>query len=65
MATTSATEICCECDRGLEHCHGTAIVHFDGSFDCTDDPDCKTGSAFHVCVITCDEEGCCGSEVFR
>ena len=27
-------DVCIECEQDLEHCHGTAIVHFDGSADC-------------------------------
>jgi len=33
--------ICTECEADLEHCHGTAIVHFDGSHDCSEDPECR------------------------
>ena len=32
---------CPECRQDLEHCHGTAIEHCDGSADCSDDPNCQ------------------------
>lgn len=55
-------ETCPECEQDLEHCHGTAIVHWDGSGDCTDDPGCRLAVEQHVFVISCGEVECpCGS----
>jgi hypothetical protein len=54
-------EACVECDQDLEHCHGTAIVHFDGSADCTEDPGCRLIVEQHLWVIACAEVDCdCG-----
>jgi hypothetical protein len=32
--------VCSMCDDNLLHCHGTSIVNADGSYVCSDDPDC-------------------------
>jgi hypothetical protein len=54
-------EVCVECERDIEHCHGTAIVHFDGSADCAEDPGCRMAAEQHLFVITCGEVECsCG-----
>lgn len=59
--------ICLDCVRELDHCHGTLIVHLDGSFDCTadhTDAECpELHIARHGLVIDCQElsAGCgCG-----
>ena len=52
---------CPECRQDLEHCHGTAIEHCDGSADCSDDPDCQLPGELHLFLISCAEVGCdCG-----
>ena len=52
---------CPECRQDLEHCHGTAIEHCDGSADCSDDPDCQLPGEVHLYLIPCAEVGCdCG-----
>jgi hypothetical protein len=54
-------EACAECDQDLEHCHGTVIVHFDGSGDCADDPGCRLAAEQHLFVVSCGEVKChCG-----
>jgi len=40
--------ICAACEADLEHCHGTAIVHFDGSHDCSEDPECRLAIESHL-----------------
>lgn len=53
---------CPECRQDLEHCHGTAIEHCDGSADCSDDPGCQLPGEVHLFLIPCAEVGCdCGS----
>jgi hypothetical protein len=52
------TETCAECEQDLAHCHGTAIVHFDGSADCTDDPDCRLAAEQHLFEVSCAEAEC-------
>jgi hypothetical protein len=53
---------CPECRQDLEHCHGTAIEHCDGSADCSEDPGCQLPGEVHLFLIPCAEVGCdCGS----
>ena len=51
-------EVCVECEQDLEHCHGTAIVHFDGLVDCADDPGCRLTVEHHLSVVSCVELEC-------
>ena len=51
-------DVCIECEQDLEHCHGTAIVHFDGSADCAEDSGCYLAADQHLFVISCDEVEC-------
>ena len=52
---------CPECRQDLAHCHGTTIEHYDGSADCSDDPDCQLPGELHLFLIRCAEVGCdCG-----
>lgn len=56
---------CPECRQDLEHCHGTAIEHCDGSADCSDDPDCQLPGELHLFLISCADVGCdCGPAGF-
>jgi hypothetical protein len=52
------TTTCADCVQDLEHCHGTAFVHCDGSADCSDDPDCRLPAELHVFVASCAEVSC-------
>jgi hypothetical protein len=54
--TIAAT--CVECEQDLEHCHAAAIVHFDGSGDCTENPDCRLAVDEHLFVVSCSEVEC-------
>jgi hypothetical protein len=52
---------CPECRQDLEHCHGTAIQHCDGSAECSDDQDCQLPGELHLFLVPCAEVGCdCG-----
>jgi hypothetical protein len=52
---------CPDCRQDLEHCHGTAIEHCDGSADCSDDPGCQLPGELHLFLISCAEVSCdCG-----
>jgi hypothetical protein len=55
---------CVECAQDLEHCHGTAILHFDESADCAEDPGCRLAADQHLFMISCDEVecGCAGPQ---
>jgi hypothetical protein len=46
--TLNSITICRECDDDLEHCHGTAIMHADFSYDCSEDPDCRVPVELHL-----------------
>ncbi len=50
------TLVCLDCDADLEHCHGTALLFSDGSYDCSDDPDCRHAVALHLFVSLEEDE---------
>ncbi|CDP87735.1 MULTISPECIES: hypothetical protein [Mycolicibacterium] len=53
---------CRECAAGLEHCHGTVILHVQYRAECTDDG-CTTPEAAHTFSIDCAAVGCtCADE---
>ncbi|NLE81024.1 MAG: hypothetical protein GX610_15860 [Rhodococcus sp.] len=54
-----------ECGRcseaeGLDHCHGTLILHTDGSAECTDELCVREIEARHQLIVDCADliEGC-------
>ncbi len=49
---------CHECDHGLECCHGTSILHADGTAECLGDGACTLAHGLHRWATTCDEAGC-------
>lgn len=55
---------CTHCDQGLDHCHGTLVVHTAAPSDCTD-PDCVDFELVrHTLVLDCDEvDGGCSCSV--
>lgn len=55
---------CVSCRTGLDHCHGTVLLHVDGGAECTE-PDCADAVlARHALVVDCDSiEGGCACEV--
>lgn len=59
---------CRDCDQQLWHCHGTLVLHPDGSAECTD-PGCPDPRSPHSFRIDCTEisAACCqepGSQRF-
>ena len=50
----SSSEGCRSCIAELEHCHGTLVLHRDGSVECTD-PECRHADDGHDSVVPCDE----------
>ena len=55
---------CSDCRFGVDHCHGTLIVHADRTVDCTD-ADCELGDLMrHAFVVDCAAilGGCCAPE---
>lgn len=44
---------CRECEEAVDHCHGTVMLHSDGSVECTE-VHCSDLSEFrHIYVLTC------------
>ncbi len=44
---------CMRCERDLDHCHGTLVVHVDGGSDCTE-PGCDDlDGVRHTLVVDC------------
>ncbi len=48
---------CPDCAAGLDHCHGTLVLHSDGSVECTDLTCVVHDAERHVLVIRCTEIG--------
>lgn len=52
---------CSDCRFGIDHCHGTLIVHADRTVECTD-ADCELGDLLrHAFIVDCTAVpgGCC------
>jgi hypothetical protein len=64
MAFTGSVTVevtCWDCGAGLEHCHGTLIVHYDGALDCTEQGCSDRDPARHLLRLDCaDETPDCG-----
>jgi hypothetical protein len=55
---------CSDCRFGVDHCHGTLIVHADRTIECTD-ADCELGDLLrHAFILDCTAMlgGCCVAE---
>jgi hypothetical protein len=48
---------CRGCRGGLDHCHGTVILHALQWSECTE-PDCVMPEVTHAFVVDCDAIGC-------
>ena len=46
------------CTTGLEHCHGTLVLHADGTVECEDEARCGADELQHELWVACDELGC-------
>ncbi len=65
--STSGHERGCEhCAAALAHCHGTLVLHADGSVDCDEASTCELEAGWHEWWVTCTELepacGCTGDE---
>jgi hypothetical protein len=48
---------CSLCDQGIEHCHGTLVLHVDSSVECTD-PLCEDLVVeTHELLLECHQAG--------
>jgi hypothetical protein len=55
---------CSDCRFGVDHCHGTLIVHRERTVECTD-ADCELGDLLrHAFILDCTAllGGCCAVE---
>lgn len=55
---------CTHCAEGLDHCHGTLVLHSAFPFECSE-PDCTDfGIVRHTLVVDCEEiDGGCSCSV--
>jgi hypothetical protein len=55
---------CRECRAGLDHCHGTLIIHAQRRTECTEDSCDVPEIIAHALRIDCDAVGCaCGQTI--
>lgn len=47
---------CCETE--LAHCHGTLVLHADGTVECDEVAACDADELQHELWVACDELGC-------
>jgi hypothetical protein len=52
------------CGGDLDHCHGTLVLHADGTVECEEHATCDADEARHELWVTCDELrcGCLGDD---
>lgn len=52
------------CGNDLDHCHGTLVLHADGTVECDEHATCEADEARHELWVTCDELrcGCVGDD---
>ena len=60
--TTLRAATCSLCFEGLEHCHGVALTHLDGTFDCSDDSACIVIAEAHAFRVDCDDRDCAATD---
>jgi hypothetical protein len=60
--TPPATPSCC--DAVLDHCHGTLVLHADGTLECEHQAACGADESQHELWVSCDELrcGCLGED---
>ena len=46
------------CEQELAHCHGTLVLHADGTVECGEQATCEADDAQHGLWVACDELGC-------
>ena len=49
---------CHDCHRGLEHCHGTLVLHADHTAECDEQARCGAAEDAHLWWVACTELGC-------
>jgi len=52
------------CAAGTDHCHGTLVLHADGTVECEHEATCDADETRHELWVTCDELrcGCLGDD---
>ena len=46
------------CGQDVDHCHGTLVLHADGTLECEDESVCGADEAQHELWVACGELGC-------
>ena len=54
----SPVSSCLPCDGGHRHCHGTLVLHADGSAHCDEAERCEGREDLHDWWIPCTDLGC-------
>ncbi|GAA1993045.1 hypothetical protein [Amycolatopsis minnesotensis] len=54
---------CLTCGNGLDHCHGTLVVHVGGALDCTDANCADLDRVRHTLIVDCEFLGACDCHV--
>ena len=49
---------CCTGEQVLAHCHGTLVLHADGTAECDGAGACELDELQHELWVACDELGC-------
>ena len=53
-----AVERCRPCAAGDHHCHGTLVLHADGTAECDEAATCEVREDLHEWWVACVELGC-------
>ena len=53
MAATKPQDPCRACSSEVDHCHGTVVIHADGSVDCTEVRCVDVSETRHSYVLAC------------
>lgn len=61
---TQRVAACCAVDPDIAHCHGTLVLHADGTEECDDAAVCGADPLAHDLWVSCDELrcGCVGDD---
>ena len=54
----SASAACRTCTTGHRHCHGTLVLHADGTAHCDDAHRCEAREDLHEWWVPCTDLGC-------
>lgn len=49
---------CHPCTAGIDHCHGTLVLHADGTAECDEHHHCEAREDLHEWWVPCIDLGC-------